>query len=107
MKDENFHLFFGMFANRLRAGILVTLMEKPMPVTELAAELDAERSRVSHALLAMQRCHVVESEKKGKQRLYSLNKDTVKPLLRLVDRHAEKYCKYCWEKKQKELDKRG
>lgn len=107
MKDENFHLFFGVFANRLRAGIVQALMEKPMPVTGLAAELNAERSRVSHALLAMNRCHIVESEKNGKQRIYSLNEETVKPLMRLVDRHVERYCKYCWAKNESEIRKRS
>jgi len=107
MRDENSYLFFGMFANKLRAGIVGALMEKPMPVTELAAALNAERSRVSHALLAMNRCHVVESEKNGKQRIYSLNKETVKPLMRLVGRHVEKHCKYCWAKSESELGRRS
>ena len=107
MRDENFHLFFGVFANRLRAGIVKTLMEKPMQVTELAAALNVERSRVSHALLTMNRCHVVESEKDGKQRIYSLNKETVKPLMQLVDKHVESYCKYCWAKTKSELRRRS
>ena len=99
MREGNYHFFFGLFANRLKVGIVGALMRKPLGVSKLAGLLGAERSRVSHALLEMSKCHVVEAEKKGKQRVYSLNQGTVRPILSLVDRHALKYCSQCWAKK--------
>ena len=103
MREGNYHLFFGMFANRLKVDIVQTLMQKPMPVTELATILKTERSTVSHALLIMNKCHLVEIEKSGKQRIYSLNKETVKPLMQLVDKHVKRHCKYCLTKKESEI----
>lgn len=98
MRESNYELFFGLFANKLKVEILAALMQKPMEVAELAKALSVERSKVSHALLKLNKCRIVEAEKKGKFRVYSLNKDTVPPLLKLVDRHVSKYCTNCWAK---------
>jgi hypothetical protein len=31
-------------------------------------------------------------KKKGKQRIYSLNQETMMPLMKLVENHVKKYC---------------
>jgi DNA-binding transcriptional ArsR family regulator len=98
MREANYHLFFGMFASKLRIDIVAALRSRPMGVTELAEAVGAERSRVSHALLALNKCRLVEAEKSGKSRVYSLNRETTAKLLGLADRHAAKYCKRCWAK---------
>ena len=92
-----------MIANKLKINIAEDLMQKPMEVTELAEQLNVERSRVSHALLTLKKCHIVEARKNGKSRVYSLNKKTVKPLMALVDKHVSNYCshKHCWAKNNK------
>ena len=98
MKEDNYHLFFGMFYNRLKIDIISELSQKPMEVNLLSRRLKQERSKVSHALLVLNKCHLVESEKKGKNRLYAINKETIAPLLTLADKHVSKYCKNCWAK---------
>lgn len=91
----NTHLFFETISTKLKIAILVRLKEKPASVTYLATVLKQERSKVSHALLSLAECNFVDAKKEGKNRIYSLNKDTVIPLMRLVDKHMRKYCKFC------------
>ncbi len=95
MKEGNYQIFFGMFANKLKVDIISALMRKPMGVTELSSALGAERSKVSHALLALGRCSIVDAKKRGRQRIYSIHKDTIMPLLRLADKHVSKHCRQC------------
>ncbi len=107
MKDVFFHEFFGMLSNPLRGRIVLALNERPSGVNGLTEKLGAERSRISHALLEMKKCRIVEPKKKGRERIYFLNKSTMGPLLKLVDSHAQKNCPYCWAKKENELRKRS
>jgi DNA-binding transcriptional ArsR family regulator len=70
-----------------------------MNVTEICNCLNQEQSRVSHNLKCMADCHFLTVKKKGKQRIYSLNKETILPLLNLVEKHVQKYCcKECGKK---------
>ncbi|MDD5163093.1 MAG: ArsR family transcriptional regulator [Candidatus ainarchaeum sp.] len=97
-------LFFGMFANRLKVQILEELMARPMGVTELAGALDAERSKVSHALLSMNACRIVHAEQDGRQRLYSVNNKTVLPMMRIAEKHVAGNCEKCLAMKQEKGD---
>jgi DNA-binding transcriptional ArsR family regulator len=103
MKEGNHHLFFGMLANKLRVELVSELMNKPMSVTELAESINEERSKVSHALLSLSKCNIVGVEKTGKNRVYFLNKETIKPLMKLVERHALNHCRHCWAKNTRRL----
>ena len=105
--ESNYHVFFGLFGNRLKVGIISALRREHMGVNELSKKLGEESSKISHALLVLNKCHIVEAEQKGKNRVYSLNKDTMVPLMRLVDRHVEKHCKYCWAESKSELGRRS
>lgn len=89
------HLFFETLGTRLKTNIIAELKEKPSSVTELAERLNQERSKVSHALISLLDCGFVSAKKDSKRRIYSLNKDTIIPLLNLVERHVKKYCKLC------------
>jgi DNA-binding transcriptional ArsR family regulator len=97
--ESKCHLFFDTIATQLRIDILAKLKENSFSVSELSKELGQERSKVSHSLKALSDCSFVKAKKCGRQRIYSLNKETMLPLLTLVDKHVEKYCKTC--KKQK------
>ncbi len=93
--NEGCHLFFGALGTRLKVNIIITLKEGALGVNELSKQLGQERSRVSHALKSLLECGFVKVKKDGKRRIYSLNKDTILPLLNLVERHVKKYCKIC------------
>ncbi len=93
MKCFSYHTFFRNLANPERMNILLALKEKPLSVGEISEKLGIEQSRISHSLSLLKHCSLVQSEQKGKKRVYSLNKQTTVPLLNLVDSHTTCFCK--------------
>ena len=95
MKNSTYHVFFNTLANPLRIGIILSLKAREKSVTELTKELKIEQSKISHALALLRCCNVVKAKQKGKKRMYFLNKDTIIPMLKLIEKHAEAHCKTC------------
>ncbi len=93
LNHHSYNIFFINLANPLKIGIILALRKKDMNVTEIANELKVEQSKISHALKCLKDCNIVKSEKDGKGRIYSLNKDTIIPMLELIDKHAHIHCK--------------
>ena len=97
--QDTYHRFFSNLANPLKVDIILTLREREMNVTELVKVLNVEQSKVSHALTSLKDCKIVEVKVKGKQRIYSLNRKTILPMLKLIDKHASTQCACCpWRK---------
>ena len=92
MKNNTYHLFFSNLANPLKIDIITSLKEKEKNVSELVKELRVEQSKISHALKSLRNCNIVEVQQNGKERIYSLNKKTILPMLNLIDRHAKVCC---------------
>lgn len=90
--SETCHVFFSTLANPTRLAILELLREKPRNVSEIAKTLNQEQSMISHNLRVLERCKFVFSERKGKERFYYLNKETMEPIFKIFTYHAEKYC---------------
>jgi len=88
-----YYAFFTNLGNPLRIKIVTLLSKKERNVTEISKELGIEQSKVSHALALLRSCNIVESKQKGKQRIYFLNKKTIVPMLKLLDKHAKTFCK--------------
>ena len=80
------HLFFETLGTELKIDLLFQLKEKPSSVNDLSENLDQERSKVSHALISLLECNFIGVTEVGKKRIYSLNKDTILPLLGLVEK---------------------
>lgn len=95
MKDSTYHIFFNTLANPLRMKIILSLREKEKSVTALSKDLKLEQSKLSHALALLRCCNVVKVKQLGKQRIYLLNKDTILPMLTLIEKHATTHCKKC------------
>ncbi|MFH1607928.1 MAG: metalloregulator ArsR/SmtB family transcription factor [archaeon] len=93
LNHQSYHIFFTNLANPLKIGIILCLRRGEKNVSEISEELKVEQSKVSHALASLKSCKIVDVEQKGKQRIYSLNKDTIVPMLSLIDKHANDYCK--------------
>jgi len=72
--------------------IVEALMERPLNVSKICKQTGEEQSKISHNLKILKDCHVVDAKIKGKQRIYSLNKDTIVPLMKLVEQHVSRYC---------------
>ena len=90
---EVYKLFFGSLANPNRLQIIITLCKQAMNVTEICEKLGFEQTMVSHNLKRLERCGMVFAEQKGKNRYYSLNNKTIKPLMELIDKHTHQYCR--------------
>jgi DNA-binding transcriptional ArsR family regulator len=88
-----YHIFFSNLANPLRIEIILSLRNKSKSVNDITEELGVEQSKVSHALASLKKCRIVESRRQGKQIIYSLNKSTIEPMLKLIDKHASRNCK--------------
>jgi len=108
--SETCYVFFKVLANPTRLAILEALRDKPRSVNEIAESLKQEQSMISHNLEPLEKCRFVFSERKEKQRIYSLNKETAEPLFGLFAHHSQKYCptggKCLTEKGLKEMRKR-
>jgi DNA-binding transcriptional ArsR family regulator len=89
---NNYNIFFTNLANPLKIGIILSLRVKEKNVSELVKDLDVEQSKISHALQSLKACSIVNMKEKGKERIYSLNKNTILPMLELIDKHALTHC---------------
>jgi len=90
--NETCYQFFATLANSTRLTILEFLRNGPKNVTEIAEALNQEQSMISHNLKPLGRCRFVFSERRKKERLYSLNKETMEPLFKIFTYHSKKYC---------------
>jgi DNA-binding transcriptional ArsR family regulator len=87
-----YKLFFGTLTSKDRLLIINSLRHKEKTVNDLQKELKLEQTRVSHNLRRLRNCGFVKVKQIGKYRLYSLNKKTILPLMRIIDKHMEEYC---------------
>lgn len=101
MIKSKYYPFFQNLANPLKIGIIGELKEKNMSVSELAKKLDVEQSKLSHALTTLKHCSIVNVKKDGKKRIYYLNKETIVPMLEILDKHESKFCSKCRAMKEK------
>ena len=91
--DKTYHIFFTNLANPLKIKIITSLQKKEQSVTDLSKALKVEQSKISHALASLRCCNIVKAKQKGKQRIYTLNKTTIIPMLKLIEKHARTVCK--------------
>jgi len=92
MKSNKYHLFFGNLANPLRIEIISELKEGDMSVSQLGKKIKTEQSKLSHALSNLRKCNLVKTQRKGKEKIYSLNRKTMLPILEIIDKHSMINC---------------
>lgn len=85
--------FFETLGNRARWEIVHLLLQKPYRATAIAAALGYEQSLTSHHLRRLEACGFVRARRNGSERIYSINRTTIAPLLRLVARHVNRFCR--------------
>lgn len=90
--SEKCYMFFKVLANPTRLAILETLRKNSKSVNEIAGILKQEQSMISHNLEPLEKCKFVLTERRQRQRIYSLNMQTVEPLFELLDFHSQKFC---------------
>ncbi len=93
MMKSSYTLFFKALSNDTRLRIMDLLRKGPRNATEIGEALDIEQSLVSHNLACLINCGFVLANQNGKNKVCSLNKETVIPLLEIIDRHIKEYGK--------------
>lgn len=78
--------FFRALGDPTRIAIIQLLLEKPRTVSELIKELGVTQSRVSNHLACLRWCGFVETERNGRQIIYSISDRRVRQLLGLATR---------------------
>ena len=99
MNCPSYELFFETFSNKTRMKIIEALTQGPKSVTQICKITGEEQSKVSHNLKKLMECHFLDFTRQGKKRIYSLNKDTIIPILNLVEKHVKTYCSEVCHKK--------
>ncbi len=97
MTCPKYELFFKNFCSETRWSILNALLNSDLSVNEICNATNLEQSQVSHHLKSLSDCNFVTVTQDGKKRIYSLNKDTIEPLIHLVKKHVENNCPRCYK----------
>ncbi len=90
--EDAYKLFFGTLTSKARLNIINSLRKGPKTVSELQKGLKLEQTSASHNLKRLKSCGFANVEKKGKFRVYPINKKTIAPLMALIDTHMSNHC---------------
>lgn len=94
MINTSYKRFFTTLGNENRLKIIHFLAKNgPKNVSQIVKGVKLEQTAVSHNLKRLLSCQFVHLKQNGKERVYSLNDETIKPLLLLMDKHVERFCK--------------
>ncbi len=93
MQNNPYDFFFRTLANRKRLAIVHALQAGEQNVTQLVRQLRMNQTTLSHHLQRLLRCQFVHVRQENPARYYSLNRATIRPLLQLIDRHVNRYCR--------------
>jgi ArsR family transcriptional regulator len=89
---QAYGVFFETLANQNRLKIINSLRSGKKNVTQILEETNLEQTCVSHCLKRLENCGFVNVTRDGKYRIYTLNKNTIEPLMKLIDEHTSNYC---------------
>lgn len=92
MMKKAYDIFLTTLANMNRLEIINSLRQKKLNVSEISIKTKLNQTTVSHNLNRLKKCGFVSVEQKGKHRYYELNKETIKPLINLIDKHIKSNC---------------
>ncbi len=96
IKEEEIYkaykIFLGTLVSEPRLKIINTLRKGKKNVSQISKELKMNQTSVSHNLKRLKTCGFVKSEINKKFRYYDLNKETIKPLMNLIDKHMSLHC---------------
>jgi DNA-binding transcriptional ArsR family regulator len=76
--------FFSGLADPTRLRIVLLLVERPRPVSEIVATLGLTQPRVSNALACLKWCGYVEARREGRQVWYAVADPRIRELVGLA-----------------------
>ncbi len=91
--SKSCYLFFSTLSNPTRLAILELLRrEGSKNVTQISKALNQDQSMISHNLKPLVRCRFVFVERRWRERVYSINQETMDAIFNIIERHMKKYC---------------
>lgn len=94
MINYSYKRFFTTLGNESRLKIVHFLAKNGSKnVSQIVDGTKLEQTAVSHNLKSLLSCQFVHIKPNGKERVYSINEETIKPLLALMDKHVNQFCK--------------
>lgn len=93
MNELSYKLFLKALSNKTRLEIIGLLRKGPQNVSDICRNLNFEQSRVSHNLKCLVSCGFVNAKYNGKNKIYSLDKKHIIPILNNMDKHLNSYNK--------------
>lgn len=96
---QPYRQFFGTLDNQVRLDIIEMLVSSPKNVSQIAKKTNYHQTTISHNLRRLKECGFVNVSQKGKERTYSINDNTIKPLFKLMQKHMYLYCRHVVAKK--------
>ena len=90
-RNKSYQILFKTLSSKNRQKILHKLKEEKCCVSTLSEEVGIEQTQCSHDLKRLRRCGLIEREKQGRYRYYSIKDDAIQ-LLEDIDEHVSKNC---------------
>jgi len=90
---DAYAIFFSALGNTSRLHIINALRKGPKNVGSIVEITGLEQTCVSHCLKLLEKHGFVTSKRDGKFRVYTVNRKTIEPLMRMIDDHVVRYCK--------------
>ena len=87
--QEAYDRFLTTLSNKMRLAIIQSLIKKPKNVTQLTNEIGIHQTSISHSLKRLLDCGFVAVKRNGKERIYSVNNKTIKPLIKLMEKNKK------------------
>lgn len=92
LKFKAYKMFLQTLAADARLKIIQVLEKKSLCANEIVTKTGYEQTLISHHLKVLEHHGMVFVEKRGKFKYYTLNQQTIQPLLGLIDAHTKQYC---------------
>jgi DNA-binding transcriptional ArsR family regulator len=102
-----YKIFFGTLVSESRLKIINLLRGGRKNVSQIMGELGMDQTATSHDLSRLKLCGFVNVEVVGKFRYYTLNDDTIKPLMDIIDAHMKGNCVHILHSKKGGHDHEG
>ncbi len=84
--------FFGTLANQIRIDIMMLLLKGPRNASDICSTLKMKQPTISKNLSRLVECGFVTLKQQGKEHIFSLNQDTIKKIMLIMDKHMQQYC---------------
>jgi len=110
MNFKNAKPFFTALGNETRFEIVRLIAEKPRTVNKICEALDCKQTKISNDLKCLRDCGYAHVEKRGNERVYSIDKN-IAPVLSSITQQLQKLrqvcegCKTCCTNNKKDRKK--